>query len=443
MAQALEVLRYMKERGMEPSEVMYTSLMSRAGDLAKLERRAGSYNSKRGHKSDGGRSQKRCGRAISDDDDDDGASAIEVYTELMGMLMNDANGRATGMPQGKGVNTRANRGSHRHRDTMARTDGSPTTSSSSAAHRNQQLSAPSSPSPASDEANILLLRVFLVFQEMTASGVRPDLTCYNALLRACARAGDVARARDVLCRMGEDRLEPDDMSWREALRGAARAGDAEAAVEFWSWALEGSSSGSDGARRNATNGGEGGGGTTWRPNAEAFEALVDAHVRAAAASESRDERRRLLERVLDMYEDVMGGVDVEGMGLTFVDPSEVRRSSRASVAVVRAAVSVELLSARDAAVVTATRSPIIMDGEHGKEMSKTAATTLRSQSSRGRRIAVDLVSGEGARRALRTAQGAGGLTPSLSHGGAEAGNLKALELARNWAAEATSSSSRT
>ena len=36
---------------------------------------------------------------------------------------------------------------------------------------------------------------------MKAAGATPDLACYNALLRACARAGDVKRDRDTFERL--------------------------------------------------------------------------------------------------------------------------------------------------------------------------------------------------------------------------------------------------
>ena len=47
----------------------------------------------------------------------------------------------------------------------------------------------------------LLVKVFLVYQEMRAVGAIPDATCYNTLLRACALTGDVSQSRSLLAQM--------------------------------------------------------------------------------------------------------------------------------------------------------------------------------------------------------------------------------------------------
>lgn len=65
----------------------------------------------------------------------------------------------------------------------------------------------------------MLLKVFLVFQEMRNAGATPDVACYNSLLRACALSGDMAKAGDILRRMRADDIEPN----RNTLRGALKA----------------------------------------------------------------------------------------------------------------------------------------------------------------------------------------------------------------------------
>ena len=129
-AETLQVLRYMKNEGIVPSEVMYTSLMTRADRLVQME------------------NQVPLDKKVAAEESD--TKAIEVYTELMMSLMEAA---------GKQRNVRRTKES------------------------------------AHDDSNTLLLKVFLVFQQMRAAGAEPDLACYNVLLRACARAGDISRAQ--------------------------------------------------------------------------------------------------------------------------------------------------------------------------------------------------------------------------------------------------------
>lgn len=79
-----------------------------------------------------------------------------------------------------------------------------------------------------------LFRVSLVFQEMKSAGVEPDLACYNALLKACARGGDVDKAVEVLEQINESQeLEPNEQSWNSVIRAAGKAGRCD--VALWAW----------------------------------------------------------------------------------------------------------------------------------------------------------------------------------------------------------------
>jgi pentatricopeptide repeat protein len=106
----------------------------------------------------------------------------------------------------------------------------------------------------------MLLKVFLVFQEMKGAKCIPDVTCYNSLLRACARAGDVVKAQDVVREMESNGILPNDVTWKQLLKAAARSKSSHSAEETWNFATRAT---------NATS-------STyqWKPDMEAFEALI-------------------------------------------------------------------------------------------------------------------------------------------------------------------------
>lgn len=69
----------------------------------------------------------------------------------------------------------------------------------------------------------MLVKVFLVFQQMKASGATPDIACYNALLKACARAGEFHHGMRVMKGLQiMDDLHPNDESWQELLLAASK-----------------------------------------------------------------------------------------------------------------------------------------------------------------------------------------------------------------------------
>lgn len=308
---ALEVLRYMKEEGIEPSEVMYTSLMTSAGELARAEGR------------DWQRSLGVEDAEGSAADDGDPEVAIEVYAELMSSLLRRNDGRT-----GRG-------GRQRQAARSAAASSSFSLASPSSAARPSSSSSSSAAAASSSQsqrkANAVLLKVFLVFQEMKAVGVRPDLACYNSLLRACSRAGDIRRLDDVMGRIVSDGLDPNDISWRETIKGAANAGRSDLAEQYWADAL---------AYRGREDDH-----VPWRPNTLAVEALADAYMREATAAPSHKERLGLYGKIVSLYEDVqLGEVDpvVNGRGLSSVDVIELQENQRAMLMVLRAAVTIAL-----------------------------------------------------------------------------------------------------
>ena len=277
--EALDILRFMKEAGIEPSEVMYTSLMTSAGRMARKERR----NLRR---------HQGSGFGGMTDEDLDEAEATEVYTELMSSLLEI---------------------------------------SPSSARTQQRKLHKSSKRQGQSDSNAVLLRVFLVFQEMLACGVKPDLACYNSLLRACSRSGDIARMTDVMKRIASDGLDPNEVSWRQLIKGAARAERSDLAEQYWNEAL--SYVGGDDSY------------VAWTPNSLAFEGLIDAYMREAAQAPTHSKRLELYAKVVSAYEDVL--FSEADRSMSEIDVFELHENPRVMLAVLRAAVSLELARPED------------------------------------------------------------------------------------------------
>ena len=257
-AETLEVLRYMKREGIVPSEVMYTSLITRAGKLVEIENK----------------------NPVEEDLTEDGPTrAIEVYTELMKSLMQE------------------NSNNRKDRVTKPRDEYT--------------------------DSNALLVKVFLVFQEMKAVGAIPDLACYNALLRACARAGDVIKAQDVLRRIRDDGLHPNDISWRELIRAAAKTRNSDLAESMWSLALQ--------------YRGEDDNPATWQPSPESFGALASAYLRGyASTTQDVELKTELYRKVITMYKDVVVGK--EDRRLHLVGRESLQENPRSMLLVLQAIV---------------------------------------------------------------------------------------------------------
>ena len=260
-AETLDVLRYMKRKGIVPSEVMYTSLMTHAGRLVQIENK----------------------KPLLEDTTHD-RKAIEVYTELIKSLMQGTDAR-------------------KHTD-----------------------------------SNALLLKVFLVFQEMKAVGATPDLACYNALLRACARAGDVNKALDVMRRIRQDGLHPNDTSWRELIRAAGKARRSDLAEEIWTMALK--YRGDDDHP------------VMWRPTALSFGALASAYLR-----DDGNNRRGMYEKVITMYNDVL--LERQERRLHLVGVDALHENPRSMLLVLQAIVSLVDLTPENAQVLRRLATSIV------------------------------------------------------------------------------------
>ena len=278
-AETLDVLRYMKSRSIEPSEVMYTSLMSRAETLVQ------SQSSKR-----------------SMDDEESSDAANQVYTELMRSLM-------------------------------------------------------------TSPAESTLMRVFLVFQEMKAVGAVPDRACYNALLRACAREGDVPRALQVLSQMKQADLVPNDTSWRQILRAAGQAQNSSLAESVWKQAIRVQ------PRKHVDEPL-----TRWVPSIDSFLAFVTAYLREAEGTMDVDRQRRLYHRAVLLYEGVLMGH--EATGLDRISPNELLEDSRAMLVILQAAVALEEVSHDKAYAIRTAKS--ILELDCMRELPRLWGPTLRA-----------------------------------------------------------------
>lgn len=279
MAEALDVLRYMEREGLVPSEVMYTSLMSSAGDLHK--RQTGSATDI--WKNDA---------SIEILDPNDDTKAIEVYTELMGSLIRSNRYTKRFSKQG----TPARGGNHYNPAGLQKATN--------------------------NDPRAVLVKVFLVFQEMKAVGAEPDLACYNALLRACARAGDFERAQEVLGRLLEAGLDPNDTSWRELIRSTGQRSDL--AERIWKQA-------------NQYEGGEGEDSPiVWQPSALTFGAMASSYLRHARSLplHNNEARHAIYAKVIELYEEVLASD--ERRGLNRLDATALHENSRTMLLILQA-----------------------------------------------------------------------------------------------------------
>lgn len=83
------------------------------------------------------------------------------------------------------------------------------------------------------EKEDMVLKVFLVFQEMKNVGILPDVAMYNSLMRACAVTGNIERAQSVLRRMEMDGIAPNRGTLKEAVTLAQNARKSEFALSIW------------------------------------------------------------------------------------------------------------------------------------------------------------------------------------------------------------------
>lgn len=308
-ADTLDILRYMKNEGIQPSEVMYTSLMSRAEKLVELERQRDRQDRPLHPPEREMHTFRNEGKSTLES-----TKAIEVYTALMDSLVN-TKGKSTSIPS-------------------SRTD--------------QATRVPNS-------KTLLLMKVFLVFQEMKSAGVNIDVPCYNTLLRACAQVGDINRAQYVIRTMQRDELDPNDTSWRLLLRSVifseSNTDDVDAihirvvAVEnIWKQALS-YRKGRSNKRMDETvitN--------QWNPSVDTFVTFISVYLREADVLsmsnrkfstrfvERQSLRRQYLERVVQMYDNILLSRNNDGMGMNRINIDQLLNNQRAMMAILQAIV---------------------------------------------------------------------------------------------------------
>lgn len=323
-ADTLNVFRYMKRTGIRPSEVMYTSLMARAEQMVQLEQRQRD-----------GMSQHQQWWSISNQKtaarDGVMTKAIEVYTELIDSLINVESTSVGGR----------------------RKDNSST--------RNPAKLI--LPTDAKDTKSLALVKAFLVFQEMKRAGVEIDLFCYNTLLRACAQAGDVERAQEVLGRMMRDGLDPNDTSWRLLLRSASSVlstGSSQSdknstmhlVVSVWKQGLAYQRQKN---QRNRNSSLDEPASEKWIPSIDSFVTLLATFMRQAELepprlarkdnigenSESDEDSQMHYRSILDLYNAILMGRS--NMGMNRIDINCLLDSQRAMLLILQAIVKLESL----------------------------------------------------------------------------------------------------
>lgn len=282
-ADSLAVLRYMKKNRIAPSEVMYTSLMTSASRLAQYENAKQNIpiptiNSRRD-------------THTFPVDESGVTSAVEVYTELMKSLLQTS----------------------RSKETSCDKESHPTHSS---------------------DGSKELYRVSLVFQEMKAAGVEPDLACYNALLKSCANAGDVNRAAEILEQIrNSDGMDPNDNTWREIIRAAGKANRVDIALSTWKVAIK------------ELNEAESIPSHESRLSAESAVALLEALIKGSSNADiDRHTQIRLYNLVANVCEAVISGSSYLGMNL--VDRQNVLENPQAMVIFLQALVTLEKLTTK-------------------------------------------------------------------------------------------------
>ena len=333
-AETLDILRYMKQTGIPPSEVMYTSLMSRAGKLVELERQR-----------DTDRQQRRRPQpdrpTNNNKNDDDGMVRNRNRPDSHNHHHHKSSSESTGSTKAIEVYTAL-------MDSLINTKGETTTKT--------PTTATTSRMPYSKT----LVKVFLVYQEMKRAGVHIDLPCYNTLLRACAQAGDFDRAKSLIWTMvSRGDLDPNDTSWRLLLRAAitsfedgrnddnpATAGQCrvEAVEQIWKQALSYRNGRATSSRRPWMDD------TTavtsqWRPSVDTFVTLISVYLREAdrLVRPSRFEklalRRQYLEKVVQLYDNILLSRNNDEMGMNRMNIDELLNSQRAMMAILQAIVN--------------------------------------------------------------------------------------------------------
>jgi pentatricopeptide repeat protein len=174
-----------------------------------------------------------------------------------------------------------------------------------------------------------LYQVSLVFQEMKAVGVEPDLACYNALLKACANVGEVQRASEILASIrSSENMVPNDKTWRHIIRAAGKANRIDVALSTWKIAIK------------ELNEAEGTRPEEYRLSAKSAVALLEALIQASNdAKLDRHTQLRLYQLVVNVCEATISGSSYLGMNL--VDRESVLSNPRAMITFLHALVALE------------------------------------------------------------------------------------------------------
>ena len=261
ITETLEVLQYMKNEKLTPSEVMFTSLMGILSTLSdKSVIRKNGLKVKIIDKFDESRQRNLSSSETSTPE------AIVLYSELMRLLINDGN------------------------------DSS------------------------------MQMKVFLVFQEMKQAGVKADLACFNSLLKVCALSGDIDNAHGVLRQMKSDKIEPTPNTWRGALKAAKKARRSDVADAIWDAAVTYESK--DVA--------------PFMPQVLDVELLLNVYVSEISTTSDHAKRNVLNKKIITLYEDIITKSEVRGLHYESLNVDKVEESQGFMLAVLRAAVSVEL-----------------------------------------------------------------------------------------------------
>ena len=349
-AETLEVLRYMKRKDIEPSEVMYTSLMTRAEYMVRMENNHTNWamrgrNDNRNHKNGG---------EFMGSNETSGTKAIEVYTELMRSLIDTPSTVKQQYSAATVTQQALGRTSHRKSRYQIDLDNN---------NRN----------------GAVLVKVFLVFQQMKASGATPDIACYNALLKACARAGEFDHGMRVMEELlGLEDLHPNDKSWQELLLAASKLQRSDWALNVWRQGLayhehsrskrfrlqttithknnstnsnkesRGGNSSSIPAEQLSPNTTNSSRNAEWIPSISSFSALISAFVREAEWTNDTERRMELLGTVVEYYckialiddiSPVVPGKRSDDDGMNRIDRALLLEDRRALLLVLRATVT--------------------------------------------------------------------------------------------------------
>mmetsp|Transcript_23728 Transcript_23728/g.40541 ORF Transcript_23728/g.40541 Transcript_23728/m.40541 type:complete len:276 (-) Transcript_23728:455-1282(-) len=186
----------------------------------------------------------------------------------------------------------------------------------------------------------MILKVFLLFQEMRNAGATPDVACYNLLLRACAFGGDLQKAEDVLARMEADGIEPNRASWRETLRAAMRgtpprgSSSSDVADSIWKRAV----TYSDVKKGDAV---------PFLPSASDVALLLNVYLVELRGTNDHLVRSKLNSKIMKLYEGIRAGSEELGLHRESVNMDEIEGNMEFMLAVLRSAVSYELHGPND------------------------------------------------------------------------------------------------